>query len=77
MISKENMAIEAASLLQNEVLSTLLDDIDANARDRLVTIDAEQTGAIRDQQALCRAVDEIRTRLRLTAAPVMNQPSVA
>jgi len=70
-------AIEANSLLSNEVLMGLLATISSDAKTALVSLDAADTGAIRDQQALCRAVDEITTRLKLMAQPEREHPSVA
>lgn len=70
-------AIEAKSLLGNEVLMGLLATISSDAKNALVSLDAADTGAIRDQQALCRAVDEITTRLTLMAQPKREHTSVA
>jgi hypothetical protein len=56
---------DAIALESNETLASILHAIESDARDALVSTPAEDTSAIRDQQALCRAVAEIRQRIRL------------
>lgn len=69
----ENDVIEANSLLGNDMLMGLLQTIASDAKDALVSLDAADTGAIRDKQALCRAVDEIITRLKIKASTRANE----
>lgn len=59
---------EALSLDSNDVFHSLLDSIEEDARDALVTTDAENTARIRDHQAMARAVVEIRGRLAVILA---------
>lgn len=69
--------IEAKSLLGNELLMRLLATISEDAKTELVSLNADDAGAIRDKQALCRAVDEIISRLRIKASAREQGNSVA
>lgn len=71
-MNAEQIHAEARSLQENEAFAVILSEIDAEARDQLVSIPAEDTQRIRDAQALARAVQTIRERVKLkvlTTAP--------
>ena len=56
---------EALRLQENEALASILADIEAEAIAGLVDTPAEHTDRIRDHQAMARAVNQIRERVRL------------
>lgn len=71
-MTPDQIHAEARSLQENEAFAVILSEIDAEARDQLVSTPAEQTERIRDAQALARAVQTIRERVKLkvlTTAP--------
>lgn len=71
-LSPERTYAEALSLDANEVFHDLLRQLEADARDGLVAADAENAAAIRDYQAMARAVVRIRDRVRTIIA--VNNP---
>ena len=61
----ERVVAEARSLEANEVFTTVLGDIHASAIEGLLATPAHETDTMRDHQAMARAINDIRARVRL------------
>jgi len=68
MTEAERLATEARALQDNDVFTLVLERIKQEAMTDLVTVSAEDTAAIRDYQAMCRAIEAIRNRVSMIAA---------
>lgn len=68
MTEAERLATEARALIDNDVFSKVLAQLQDEAKTALVTASADDTATIRDHQAMARAIDAIRNRVSIIAA---------